>query len=172
MDSKVQIKQGALSQPLLDKLHIFTRDGKQPSRTNLFGWDPAVVGMSNPIFFFTLDEALRVEVVNELLKKDILPAKPKLMSANIALYSRYSFIPWHDDASHKYSATVYLNKTWDVNWGGYLAYQEPGADVKCFVPTYNACVCYPTPLMHTVQLTSISAPMRESLQIFVNEFEE
>lgn len=170
MDSKVKIKHGVLSQPLLDKLYMFTRDGKQPSRTNLFSWDPNLVSVSGPIFFFSLEDDIKEQVIEELLNKEILPSRPKKSSVNIALYSRSAYIPWHDDGVHKFSATVYLNKVWDSNWGGYLTYQEEAPEIKCFIPFYNSCVCYHTPLMHSVQLTSINAPMRESLQVFVDEF--
>jgi len=170
MTNTVTIKHQVLTERTLNDLYLYTRDGKQPSRTNFFGWDQTVIGVSNAIFFFTLPDDLKNKVIEELLEKKVLPARPKLMSANVALYSRNSFIPWHNDSSHSYSATVYLNKEWNKDWGGYLAYQEEGSEIKCFIPAYNSCVCYPTPLMHSVQLTALNAPMRESLQIFVDEF--
>jgi hypothetical protein len=171
MSTIAEVKQDVLDQKILDKIYLYSRDGKQPDRTNFFGWDTRVVGHSNAIFFFVIqDEELQNEIKNTLLEKGIFKRQPKIWNANIALYSRNSFIPWHNDANHKFSATIYLNKNWDKNWGGYLMYEQNG-EIKCHIPTYNSCVCYDTPKEHSVMLTSIAAPMRESLQVFVDEWE-
>ena len=153
---------------LLNTLYHYTRDGKQPSKINFFGWDASVIGTSNAIFSFYLPEEIKKTMLKDLIDKQIFIKEPKKWSANIHLMSRNSTIPWHDDANHKSSATIYLNKTWDKNWGGYfLAQKEDG--MEGVIPQYNMCVSFKTPLYHTVSVTSIDSQLRECVQIFVDE---
>jgi hypothetical protein len=148
---------------------MFTRDGKQPSSTNFFGWDINVIGMSNAIFKFDLDENLKDIVANELVAKKILPSIPKNWNLSVQLNSRLSYIPWHNDSIWVFTATIYLNNEWNPEWGGYFVYAD-GDEIKAIIPQLNRSVSFKTPLKHSVLLTSIDAPLRESLQIFVKEF--
>lgn len=159
----------ALSFDLLNMLHTYTRDGKQPTKTNFFSYLPEVVGSSNAIFCFDLPNDLKTKVASEFLSKNIFLKEPTKWTATIQLFSRSSFIPWHDDRNHKFTATVYLNKIWDDDWGGYFAYRD-GEEIKCIKPTYNTAVFFNTPLPHSVMYTANNAPLRESLQIFVDEY--
>ena len=83
--------------------------------------------------------------------------------------SRASFIPWHDDGTYIYTGTIYLNEFWDENWGGYFAYADDG-EIKCIAPFYNKGCFFATPLAHSALITAGNAPLRESVQIFVNKF--
>jgi hypothetical protein len=157
------------SEPLLEKLYLFSRTGIQPTRINFFSYDVNVTGPSNAIFGFDLTDSLREEVVAELTAKKVFPSRPKKLHAYIHLFSRNSFIPWHDDAKYKYTGTVYLNKTWDVNFGGLFLYED-AQELKCLMPAHNTGAFFTPPLGHTTTVTAINAPFRESLQIFVEEF--
>ena len=68
----VKITENVFSDSLLEKLFIFSRDGKQPTKTNFFSWDADVVGGSNAIFLFNLEDDLKKEVAKELVFKGIL----------------------------------------------------------------------------------------------------
>jgi hypothetical protein len=164
----LKITQNVLSADLLKSLYVYTRDGRQPSRTNFFGWKEIVVGTSSAIFSFKIEDALKKQVAQELIEKGIFEKEPQEWTANIHLMSRGAFIPWHDDANHKASCTIYLNSQWDHNWGGYFLYEERGV-TKALTPTYNMGVSFVAPLLHTCTLTAINAPLRESLQIFVDK---
>jgi hypothetical protein len=163
------ITQNVFSMPLLQDLHAYTRDGKQPSRTNFFAFPQDVVGFSNAIFCFDLPTDLKDRVAEELMVKSVFPTLPTKWTASLHLYSRASGVPWHDDRNHIYSGTVYLNPQWDHNWGGYFAYED-GNEIKCLKPTYNTGAFFKTPLLHSAMVTAGNAPFRESLQIFVDEF--
>jgi hypothetical protein len=165
----MNIQQNILSEQLIAKLKAFTRDGKQPTQTNFFGYDKGVTGFSNAVFGFTLSEDLKSEVCQEFLAKGIFNKEPKDWKVFIHLMSRASFIPWHDDNTYAYSGTVYLNEVWDKNWGGYFAYED-GGEIKCLMPFYNTGCFFRPPIMHTALLTAGNAPLREILQFFVKEF--
>lgn len=165
----ITIYKNLLSGPLLEKLHLFSRNGKQPTRTNFFHYIEDVIGYSNAVFCFDLSNELKQELIEELLEKNVFPSPPKLMIAYIHLFSRGSFIPWHTDDQHKYTGTIYLNKSWDANLGGLFLYKD-NEELKGLMPTYNMGAFFTPPLWHTTTLTAINAPFRESLQIFVKEF--
>ena len=165
----LDIVENIFSNDLLKKLINFTRDGKQPTHTNFFNWTENVIGISNAIFTFDLTEELKKEVTEELIKKNVIKKEPKDWSVNIQLFSRCSFIPWHNDQKYIFSGAIYLNNNWNNDLGGYFMYEENN-EIKAIVPKFNMGAFFKPPMQHQVSLTSLNAPMRESLQIFVKEF--
>jgi hypothetical protein len=166
----VDITKNVFSNELLEKIYAHTRlDGKQPTKTNFFGWSGGVIGASNAIFAFELETELKKAVAEELVAKGIFKQVPKIWTVNIYLMSRNSFIPWHHDGKYKFTCTAYLNKEWHSDFGGYFIYQDAG-DKKALIPEYNMAVSFVPPLEHTCTITALNAPLRESLQIFVEEF--
>ncbi len=173
MTADIKIIKDALSDDLRVKLNDLTRDGRQPSSTNFFHYPADVVGVSNAIFKFDLEEEMRDQLADELITKELLPNKPKNWCAHVNLFSRGAFIPWHTDSEHAYTITIYLNKKWVYDWGGALLYapdSPPFKNISCIYPELNTGIAYTPPVWHTTTLTAINAPMRESLQIFVSEF--
>lgn len=173
MKNDLSITYNLFSEEMIGELLKVTRKGNSPTRVNFFNWQPELIASSNAIFFFELDEDLRNKVVNVLLEKQIISRKPKKISANVSLYSRHSYLTWHGDDNHKTSITCYLNKVWDKDWGGYFAYQEGETkENKFIVPQFNCCIKFDPPMWHSVLMTTSAAPMRESLQIFIDEYED
>jgi len=166
----VNTVQNVFSKEVLDKLCLVTRQGKQPTTTNFFNYDGRITGFSNAVFGFDLSEELIEEVIDELLAKNILPKKPKKLNIYVHMFSRNSFIPWHDDGIYKFTGTVYLNPEWHIDLGGLFVYEEDGS-LKCLTPVQNNGVFFVPPLGHTTTCTALNAPFRESLQLFVEEFE-
>ena len=64
----MKIEKNVLSTSLIASLKAFTRDGKQPTQTNFFGYDKGVTGFSNAIFGFLLSDELKAEVAQELVE--------------------------------------------------------------------------------------------------------
>ena len=165
----MQIIENVFTEDVLTKLYDFTRSGRQPTNTNFFNYNANVVGMSNAVFCFELEEELKAIVFSQLINKKVLPSIPTKSQAYMHLFSRNSFIPWHNDSKYIFTVTVYLNNSWDINFGGLFVFQE-GTELKCLFPKYNTAVNYVPPVGHTTTTTNINAPFRESLQIFVAEF--
>jgi hypothetical protein len=164
----MQIVENVFSEELIAELQRFSRDGKQPSYTNFFSWGESVIQSSNAIFKFHINGDLKTSIANELIAKGLIQKEPKVWTAAIQIYSRNSYIPWHADTNYSFSATVYLNKIWDRDFGGYFLYDDSDV-VKAVIPKYNVGLFYSPPLEHAVSLTATHAPFRESLQIFVSE---
>lgn len=59
-----------------------------------------------------------------------------------------------------------MNEYWDQNWGGYFAYQNKDK-IECIKPSYNTAVIVSPPMEHTVFSVSIDAPVRETIQVFL-----
>jgi hypothetical protein len=174
MPANVKIIKDILSPDVLAALHHLSRDGRQPSGVNFFSYgNENVVGVSNAIFQFMTEDVLREQIASELIAKGVWAHTPKKWFAYVNLFTRNSFIPWHNDGAYVHTVTIYLNERWDYDWGGALLYsleEPPFENVSCVYPERNKGVAYAPPLYHTTTLTAINAPMRESLQIFVQEF--
>lgn len=166
----MQLHKGVLSEETLRKLFMLSRDRKQPARTNFFNYQPEITGFSNAVFAFDMDEDLKNIIADELVAKQIFSSRPKIWECFKHVFSRYSYIPWHDDSRYCFTGTVYLNPQWDRDMGGMFVHED-GNELKAILPQYNTGIFFVPPLQHTTTITAINAPMRESLQIFVTEFE-
>jgi hypothetical protein len=126
-------------------------------------WDNNIVLDSSPVLVYPLEEPLKNEVLSILQKLNIDVGLD--CGVNYYKWTKGSYIPWHEDMGYKSGTTIYLNESWDKNWGGYFAYEISGK-IKCIKPEFNMAVKIKPPIQHTVFLTSSVAPIRETLQIF------
>ena len=76
-----------------------------------------------------------------------------------------SFIPFHNDESSSLASTIYLNESWDKDYGGLFLYEEE-QEIKGYVPKYNSAVINKNNVSHSTSIISPTAPKRETLQIF------
>lgn len=82
-----------------------------------------------------------------------------------------SSINFHDDANpeddNRMSATFYITKEWNWNWGGLFLWDSPTQGNKWFYPFYNSVAWFRPPLWHSVTMVSKNAPHpRLSIQCF------
>jgi len=78
-----------------------------------------------------------------------------------------SGINWHNDSSHKYGITYYINRRWNPKFGGEFLFKDKNANG--FIPLVgNSLVIVKTPLLHKV--TPVMNPLvpRKTIQIFVD----
>lgn len=136
-------------------------------RTNLSGWPSNVVGSSGAILLYELEGSLSSSVKRHLLPVVGLEYENYDWYMIYTLGSYLSFIPWHLDEKHVRSMTIYLNKEWDRDWGGYFMYELEN-EIRAVKPTFNTGVLFTPPLPHTTTMPTINAPLRLSLQVFVN----
>jgi hypothetical protein len=94
-----------------------------------------------------------------------------IVDDNIMIYfwTRYSYIPWHNDNVHYDGAiTVYLNREWDRDFGGYFLYEE-NDEIKAILPKRNLAVMQYDSLMHCTTPVNFSGEMRITIQSFLKK---
>lgn len=164
----MEVYNDILTHELFDGLRQFSRRTKLVN-TNLTQWTGAVTGWSTPILCQELPYDLVVKCKAEL--GPMVPARYRELPwiASVHLGSRLSYIPWHNDATHKFNITVYLHERWDLEHAGYFVYEDAPGWYRAIWPKPNLGLVYETPLWHSVAMATLGAPLRESLQIFINE---
>lgn len=143
------------------------------SSTNLTSWSRDLTGWSGAIMLWGLEGKLLSWVRDELaphVPRKYRHALGYSWHAQLHLGSRLSYLPWHNDGTKVLNATVYLNENWLPECAGYFLYQPTEgdhSDIRAILPQHNLGLIYETPLMHSVALSNVHAPLRESLQVFV-----
>lgn len=161
--------ENVLSLDLIKRIRSYIRT-KRECRTNITSWDRNVLMFSGPILIWDFPEDLKSELIGRVkhhfgeLQDDVE------WIVTYTLGGRQSYISWHDDWPHLYAMTIYLNDNWNINWGGLLVCSEDseGNSMEAIKPKFNCGIVIRPPVFHLTTSTTIDAPMRESIQIFVN----
>ena len=159
--SNIKFIDNVLSQSMIQIIKDFSRCGEVRHTYNF--WSNDIIKDSNPILIKHLTDEIQCKLIEEI--KYHLPEYTSIGCMWYG-YMRGSYIPWHDDGSSAFGATIYLNEFWDEDWGGYFAYKED--NIRCIKPEFNKMVVIKTPVRHTVFNTTSVAPIRETIQIFGN----
>ena len=87
---------------------------------------------------------------------------------NIMIYywTKLSYIPWHEDPGLNAGFSLYLNETWDKDWGGYFMYELEEGQIKALIPTRNTAVIQEGNVPHSVSTINMDSEIRISLQVF------
>jgi hypothetical protein len=82
-------------------------------------------------------------------------------------------INWHHDSNvenTRLSASVYINETWNRNWGGLFLYDDDREGQGWIYPEPNSCVWFRPPVWHgTTMITNAATTPRLSIQLFFNK---
>ncbi len=93
-----------------------------------------------------------------------LPASNNI-SFNYHLWLKHSGINWHDDGSHVFGATLYLNE-WKKEWGGLFLWEESDG-LHAICPSPGTLVINTKHEPHSVTQITARAPYpRRSVQIW------
>jgi hypothetical protein len=165
----VRLVENFFNLDLVAKIKSHTRSIKK-IRSNITDWEQVIVGGSGSILIWDIVDELYEEIKQEVVRQ--IPESSEFLTKEWGISghvgSRLSYIPWHNDNPHKISITVYLNDNWTREHAGYLIYEDDNG-LHAILPKYNLAVVFFPPIMHTVALPNIFAPLRESLQIFMND---
>jgi hypothetical protein len=81
-----------------------------------------------------------------------------------------SQINWHHDSNDeapRLSSTIYINPSWNWNWGGLFLYDDPGLGQRWVFPHENHMVWFRPPVWHSTTMVTQSAEYpRLSIQLF------
>ncbi len=77
-------------------------------------------------------------------------------------------INWHDDTGHVYGITYYINRRWNLKFGGEFLFRDENANG--FIPLVgNSLVIVKVPLEHKVTPVMKSIIPRKTIQIFIDK---
>ena len=138
--------------------------GREFTRSN-YQWAGVIVRASQPVLVRDYDPALAAIILGQLIKRGVVN-NSDFVVMNYA-WSRLSYIPWHNDAMHELAITVYLNDTWDQDWGGVFLYKDETAGIRGYAPKFNTCVKNAGHVLHsTTMITTDAGAPRLTLQLF------
>lgn len=135
--------------------------------TNHGMWGANLVKTSVPvlIYRFTSKDSL----IYEKIKKYVEEKCGYFVSTfTLHMWPNLSYIPWHDDRHADAALSVYLNDTWESDWGGYLMYAQDGK-IGAQMPLRNRAILQENHVQHCVSTINIGADMRYSLQFFLSK---
>lgn len=129
-------------------------------------WVPEIVKSSAPVFARPLPGQQTIKVYAQLLERNLIKPNDPVPTVLAYVWHPLSFIPWHDDNHQRYSATIYLNREWDPNWGGYLLWRE-GDTMHVTPPCYNRIFFSTGKVEHSTTMTTRDAGLRQTVQVFL-----
>ena len=148
---------------LKDKLY---NNINEPVWSSNIGWEIHMKKSSAEILTYRLNQDKYIYDYIKNKYDTIFPElKDKEIKISYFIYSRLSYLPFHNDTSHFFASTIYLNETWDEDNGGLFLYKENN-EIKAIVPKFNLALTNNNNIVHGTSLTTMGAPYRESLQIF------
>jgi hypothetical protein len=138
--------------------------------TSLMSWESGLQANSSPIIRYVLNRS--DDDLFQLLKKEIENKIPFYIDGIVIHFSpKLSYIPWHRDNHVTAALTIYLNKIWDPNWGGYFLYKL-NDEIRGIKPEFNLAILQEggmNGIPHCVTTTNIDADLRISLQLFLTK---
>jgi len=83
------------------------------------------------------------------------------------VWTRLSYIPWHDDGQRPEAITLYLNDQWDLDWGGLILYRDRKQQIRAYPPTFNCGLKNSNSVIHSTTPVNLDAPEpRFTVQLF------
>lgn len=146
---------------------LFNKEEEKPLfSSSISHWEKNLTDGSVPILRYVLQNE-DVEL-SQIIRKEIEQKIPYYVNGIlIHICPRLSFIPWHDDGLHTAALTVYLNKKWNPNWGGYFMYSENDGEIKAIFPERNLGILQKGGVLHSVSGITMNAGYRISIQCFL-----
>jgi Rps23 Pro-64 3,4-dihydroxylase Tpa1-like proline 4-hydroxylase len=96
-----------------------------------------------------------------------LKSGEKIQSVQYYEWNQMSQINWHNDAGTKASMTIYLNDTWNRDWGGFFCWKDENNQYHMIIPKFNSATIARGNPEHHVSLVNPFAPTRKTLQIWI-----
>lgn len=126
-------------------------------------------GSYAPVFVLPLDE-YRDYFIQKYKSVDPIFKDYNTLTCFLHIWPRGSQINFHHDApasEDRLSSTIYLNRTWNWNWGGFFIYDDEHMGQGWVYPHYNKMVWFKPPVWHsTSMVTLLAEEPRLSIQCF------
>lgn len=168
-------KDNYLTEELFNKVWDVVESASKDNKfsTNAFNWESHLVMGSSPVLIYDI-ASNHPELMQELCRYDVeqlgvdMYDDNKEVCKSIYFWTNGSYIPWHADEVYSWASTLYLNKEYNHDWGGFFLYKDED-EIRGFIPQPNRMIEQSggvphstTDLRHGDQI-----PYRISLQTFM-----
>jgi len=149
--------------------HLLTQGGNTFC-TNAW-WNNNIVKDSFPVLIHGIykDSELFAKVREQIEKKTKLVVNDH--DIMIYYWTRFSYIPWHEDENYGGTLTVYLNEEWLPDWGGYFMYEDSKQEIRAILPKRNFGLLQQGGIRHSTTPVNYDGGMRMSIQVFLDKAE-
>ena len=157
-----------LYEELINTAKNLLRQGGNTFGTNAW-WNPNIVKDSFPVLIHGIykDSELFAKVREQIEKKTKLAVKDH--DIMIYYWTRFSYIPWHEDQNYEGALTVYLNEEWQPEWGGYFLYEDNKQEIRAILPKRNFGLLQQGGIRHSTTPVHYDGGMRISIQVFLDK---
>lgn len=138
---------------------------KRSTFRSSYGWDEQLKRNSSPVLILEL-ASVNKELFNKIRKVVQSKTNKVVQDILIQFWSKNSFLDWHTDSAYSDALTIYLNKEWRPEWGGYFLY-GPQSNFSGIIPRENLAVLQPSGIPHCVTPITVDYKVRISLQMFI-----
>lgn len=98
------------------------------------------------------------DAINYSFKEDGFNLRPERVIANLFNHGDSSWLHKDCDQDDAWTAILYLNEQWDLNWGGETILVESNEILKSFAPTPGKFVLFKSNILHGPRPVSREAP--------------
>lgn len=157
-----------LDQDLIDDVINYVKENRNNHiwRVNQLAWDDSILGKGKEVSILNL-EKFKDRFLQIYKDKKILNNNLNIAGLFFYIWSRGSFIPFHNDGHVDAASSIYLNDVWDVDDGGLFLWRDEHNNLNVVEPEYNKMVFNLNNTWHGVtMITPFSAQLRYSIQIF------
>jgi len=157
-----------LHNELIETARYLLKHGGNTFCTNEW-WDSNIVKDSFPVLIHSIckDSELFAKTREQIEKKTQLAVKDH--DIMIYYWTRFSYIPWHEDQNYGGTLTVYLNEEWHRDWGGYFMYENDDGKIYAILPQKNLGLLQQGGIKHSTTPVHFSGRMRISVQVFLEK---
>ena len=128
-------------------------------------WGENIVKGSSLVLAYEIKEQELNYIKSKFIELDS-KFKNKEIVGHFYIWTRGSNIPMHNDSNYEYGCTIYLNKNWDIDWGGLYIWQEDNK-LNIEKPEFNKLIINKGNTRHGTTLLNYNIPEeRLTLQIF------
>lgn len=139
-------------------------EGHEFTRSN-FQWDARIRQSSAVVLVRDIGAVVGSLILDALEKRTMISHRDYCVM-NYA-WTRLSHIPWHDDSRWEEAITIYLNETWEPDWGGLFLYREQQGEIRGYSPVFNSGLKNLGKVSHSTTPVMMDAPEpRFTLQLF------
>jgi hypothetical protein len=177
----VLIQEDTLSEELITEILNWNEETKAGDvwASNHVKWTEVLkYATTGTILSRVFPDALKVKLYRELQSRCKINYLPYSSSALFYVGYSNSCVNWHNDYSDYDAMSIYLNRTYDPNWGGWFSWTSDfngiEADIKpqhgkFVVPGFNRSVLSTEKEWHCTTPLSPFAQPRISIQLFFSK---